>query len=63
MGGIESGSTEQCYNLEYTVMNIVVITRNVTIITRSTAVLISMLYLRVTVLQPGAQHLFYDNSR
>ena len=50
MGGIESGSTEQCYNLEYTVMNIVVITRNVTVITRSTAVFISVLYLRVTVL-------------
>ena len=45
MGGIESGSTEQCYNLEYTVVNIVVITKNDSVITRSTAVLISMLYL------------------
>ena len=45
MGGIESGSTEQCYNLEYTVMSIVVITRNVNVITQSTAVSISMLYL------------------
>ena len=38
MGGIELGSTQQCYNLEYTVMSIVVITR-------STAVSISVLYL------------------
>ena len=34
MGGIELGSTEKCYNLEYTVVNIVVITRSVNIITR-----------------------------
>ena len=45
MGGIELGSTEQCYNLEYTVVNIVVITRSVNIITQSTAVSTSMLYL------------------
>ena len=36
MGGIELGSTEQCYNLEYMVVNIVVITRSVNIITWST---------------------------
>ena len=45
MGGIELGSTEQCYNLEYMVMNIVVITRSVNVITLSTAVSTSMLYL------------------
>ena len=45
MGGIKLDSTEQCYNLEYTVMNIVVITRSVNIITRSTAVSICVLYL------------------
>ena len=45
MGGIELGSTEQCYYLEYTVVSIVVITRNVNVITRSTVVSISMLYL------------------
>ena len=45
MGGIELGNTEQCYNLEYTVMNLVVITRSVSIITGSTGVLTSMLYL------------------
>ena len=50
MGGIELGSTEQCYNLEYMVVSIVVITRNVTVITQSIAVSISVLYLRVTVL-------------
>ena len=45
MGGIELGSTEQCYNLEYMVVNIVVITRSVNVITQSTAVSTSMLYL------------------
>ena len=45
MGGIELGSTEQCYYLEYTVVSIVVITRNVNVITWSTAVSISVLYL------------------
>ena len=44
MGGIELGSTEQCYNL-YTVVNIVVITKSVNVLTRSTAVSTSMLYL------------------
>ena len=50
MGGIESGSTELCYSLEYMVVNLVVITRNVTVITQSTSVVISMLYLQVMVL-------------
>ena len=50
MGGIELGNTEQCYNLECTVVNGVVITRSVSIITRSTASLTSMLYLGVSVL-------------
>ena len=45
MGGIELGSTEQCYKLEYTVVNIVVITRSVNVITWSTGVSTSMLYL------------------
>ena len=45
MGGIELGSTDQCYNLEYTVVNIVVITRSVNVITQSTVVSTSMLYL------------------
>ena len=45
MGGIELGSTEQCYYLEYTVVSIAVITRNVNVITQSTAVSISVLYL------------------
>ena len=34
MGGIELGSTEQCYYLENMVVSIVVITRNVNVITR-----------------------------
>ena len=50
MGGIELDSTEQYYNLEYTVVNIVVITRSVSIITQSTSVSTSTLYLGVSVL-------------
>ena len=39
MGGIELGSTEKCYNLEYMVVGIVVITRNVNVIPMSDSVI------------------------